>query len=634
MGWTEVFPVFTEEMVDDYEEQASPEDRAMLEDWYGTERVLNPQPEHTDIVSVSLFWKNVRAGDPDLPVPTRELLQNAQELGLAKRFNPWDHYVRPLLEQVPKLRIKFPDVAFRVYLAKDLEFLAEELAVAGNEVYLMKSSSIHFAPAGLWRFLPFSEAGKRVTVTDVDRFNEMEADLLRSRTMKQAGVGAWRVPVPVDLTGDRMVCYLPFMGCQFGVQGGAFDCRQLLDAFTWHAVNGKLDPMVIFPGCGPLPIQAHKWPSYGFDEFFMTVAAYPRLAQQGMLTFVPSSTKSQLLSLDVEYVTWGNPNSELVYFASGSCCGAPLPKHAPAADAVTTVIDFPVVAEAEAPPDDGPEEMAGEPTVGLLFLTRGDVNHPEIWEEYLGAAGDNFRILAHAKDLEDLPADSLLGMNQIEERVDTEWGQLSLVSATLALLKAGLEDAACTHFILLSESCVPVRPFSDLAESLRLDARSRMKTQPWEEVRRINILKAQRLENLPGIRKELAHFHDQWICLSREDAQLVTAKDWTPSFERVFAADEAYFATVMSACGKSPRQSVANRAITWTDWVEGERHPREFGRVSPRAAAQIKDSGCFFARKFRRQSDIRRWSLHLAEKPLPSSFVSPSTIPFEICQPS
>jgi len=634
MGWTEVFPVFTEEMVDDFEEQASPEDRAMLEDWYGTERLLNPQPEPTDIVSVSLFWKNVRLGDPELPVPTRELLQNAQELGLAKRFNPWDHYVRPLLEQVPRLRLKFPDVAFRVYLAKDLEFLAEELAAAGNEVHLMKSSSIHFAPGGLWRFLPFTEEGKRVTVIDVDRFNELDADLLRSRTMESAGVGAWRVPVPVDLTGDRKVCYLPFMGCQFGVRGGVFDCRQLLDAFTWHAIHGKLDPMVIFPGCGPLPIQSHVWPSYGFDEFFMTVAAYPRLAQEGMLTFVPSSTKSQLLSLDVEYVTWGNPNSELVYFASGSCCGAALPRSTPAEDVVTTVIDFPVVVEAEAPADDGPEELAGEPTVAFLFLTRGDVNHPEIWEEYFEDAEDGFRIFGHAKSLVDLADDSFLGRSQIEERVDTEWGQLTLVDATLALLKAGLKDATCTHFILLSESCVPVRPISELAASLRLDARSRMRIQPWEEVRRVNILKAQRLENLPGIRKELAHFHDQWICLSREDAELVTAKDWTPSFERVFAADEAYFATVMAASGRSPRQAVANRAITWTDWVEGESHPRELGRVSPRVAAQIKDSGCFFARKFGRESDIRRWNLHLGDSPVRSELIPRSTTAFEICQPS
>lgn len=39
--------------------------------------------------------------------------------------------------------------------------------------------------------------------------------------------------------------------------------------------------MVIFPGCGPLKIQSHKWQSYGFDEFFMTVGAYPATGPTG-----------------------------------------------------------------------------------------------------------------------------------------------------------------------------------------------------------------------------------------------------------------------------------------------------------------------------------------------------------------
>jgi hypothetical protein len=624
MGWTDIFPVFTEEMVDDFEALASPEDRAQLEEWYGTERVLNAQPDKPDIVSVSLFWKNVRVGDPELPAPTREILRNAQEMGLAKRFNPWDHYVKPLLEQVPAVQEKFPEVVVRVYLAKDMEFLAEELAAAGNEVHVMKSSSIHFAPGGLWRFLPFAEAGKRVTVTDVDRLNELESDLVRSRTMEQAGVGAWRVPVPNDLTEGRQVCYLPFMGCQFGVMGGVFDVRQLLDAFTWHALRGKIDPVVIYPSCGPLEIQSHQWPSYGFDEFFMTVAAYPRLAQSGMLTFVPTFAKSQLLTLDIEYVTWGNPNSELVYFPVEQCCGvtreAPPEAEGAADDNPLSVVEFPTgqspieepVHELVHLPVHEPvhDEAPREPVVAFLFLSRGELNHPQIWEEYLPSTPGRHRIVAHTKARGFLQDDSLLHQHQIAEEIETEWGGLSLVRATLALLTAALEDPACTHFILVSESCVPVRPYEELLRSLRLDPRSRIRVQPWNEVRKWNILKAQRLENLPGIRKELAHFQDQWMCLNREDAELILARDKTESFEEVFAPDEAYFATVLAASGRPPLQAVANRPVTWTEWREGQSHPEEFQHVSGRTAAQIVDSGCFFARKFPKGSDIGRWKLH------------------------
>lgn len=622
MAWTEVFPVFTEEMVDEFDEQATPEERAQLEEWYGVERVLNPQAVSAEVVSVSLFWKNVRAGDPELPEPTREILQSAQELGLAKRFSPWDHYVRPLLELVPGLRRRFPAIVFRVYLAKDLGFLADELAAAGNEVHLMKSSSINFAPGGLWRFLPLGEEGKLVTVTDIDRLNELESDLTRTRTMAQAGVGAWRVPVPVDMTGDWKICYLPFMGCQFGVRGGLLDVRKLLDAFTWHARRGNVDPTVIFPNCGPLPIQAHKWPTYGFDEFFMTLAAYPRLAQHGMLTFVPTTARSQLLTLDVEYVTWGNPNSELVYFPAGICCGEPV-QGVVAKPEPTAVAEFPTVGGTEAATDDGvvpPEPylddgaiaagIGPEPVVAFLFLTRAEPNHPRLWEEYLTQANGRARVYAHVKERESLPDDSLLHGHLIDAHLDTGWGHVSLVRATIALLKAGLADPECSHFLLVSESCVPVRPFADLAAGLRLDPRSRIRVKPWGEVRKENILKAQRVENLPGIRKELAHFQDQWMCLGREDAVLVTEEDWTPSFEQAFAPDECYFATVMAVRGHPPRQSVVNRAITWAHWDSTARNPREFSKVPPAVVAQIAESGCFFGRKFSRDSDIGRFGLH------------------------
>jgi len=611
MGWTDVFPVFTEEMVDDFEAQASKEDRTQMEEWYGTERVVNAQPDKPDIVSVSLFWKNVREGDPELPAPTREILQNAQELGFAKRFNPWDHYVKPLLEQVPDVLEKFPDVVVRVYLAKDMEFLAEELAAAGNEVHVMKSSSIHFAPGGLWRFLPFSETGKRVTVTDVDRLNELESDLLRSQTMAQGGLGAWRVPVPIDLTGDRRVCYLPFMGCQFGVQGGLMNVRQLLEAFTWHAINGLIEPLAIFPACGPLEIQGNKWPSYGFDELFMTLAAYPRLAQKGMLTFVPTFSKSQLLTLDIEYVTWGNPNSELVYFPVDDCCGVvrEAPQESEPEAFSADIVEFP-----HGPVSEVPENaVMEEPIVAFLFLTRSDQNHANVWTEYLSDIPQTSkRIYSHCKDREFLPRSSFLHSFQIEEWIDTEWGGLSIVHATVALLEAAVADAACTHFVLISESCVPVRPFHELSHSLQLDPRSRMRVQPWNEVRKWNILKAQHLENLAGIRKELAHFHDQWMCLSRKDAELILKHDRRDSFAGVFAPDEAYFATVLASAGASPLQSLANRAITWTEWEMGKPHPREFLTVRPSTAAQIVDSGCFFARKFQSGSDIGRWELHRA----------------------
>ena len=46
-----------------------------------------------------------------------------------------------------------------------------------------------------------------------------------------------------------------------------------------------------------------------------TINAYPRLAQDGMMTFIPGNGASQLISLDIEYTTLGIPASEVIYSA-------------------------------------------------------------------------------------------------------------------------------------------------------------------------------------------------------------------------------------------------------------------------------------------------------------------------------
>jgi hypothetical protein len=179
------------------------------------------------------------------------------------------------------------------------------------------------------------------------------------------------------------------------------------------------------------------------------------------------------------------------------------------------------------------------------------------------------------------------------------------------MIRAALEDSDVTHLVLVSESCVPIRPFSNFSRSLRLDARSRLAMFSHESVRRGgNFDKARRLDLLEGIAPQHAWFQEQWMCLNREDALIVSGSDWSGHFKNVWAPDECYFSTVLSASGKPPGREVLNRAVTWTRW-RGGAHPQSFDQVSPRLAGELVDSGCFFARKFGPASDIGRWDLHV-----------------------
>ncbi|WP_411846625.1 hypothetical protein AAFN60_03270 [Roseibacillus persicicus] len=596
MSWTDIFPIFTEEQVDDFLAQVTASERALLDEWYGVERVLNPQPQCPEVVSLSLFWKPVHAGSPELPIPTRERMQNAVELGLAERYNPWEHYVEPILDLGPQLRKRCSQTAIRVHLARDLEFLADELVAAGCEVRLMKSSSINFAPGGLWRFLPFAEKDKLVIVTDVDRLRDLESDLTRTRAMQQSGVGAWRVPNPRDYTDDYQVCYQPFVGCQFGVQGGLLDdVRLLLEAFTWHAMKGQLDPSVIMPGCGPVPLSNHTWPSYGFDEYFMKVAAYPRLAQEGMLTFVPSGASCLLLSLDVEYCTWGNPGSELIHFSSGDCCGSSHSSESGSAMKAEPPVQSSAVCASQSPMQ----------KIAFLFLAEKETNHPNIWRDYLNAAegkGTAFHITDFAPPFFNEES----GFQRLPQQ-DTS--TLTQTELALLLLGQALRSPQYSHFMLVSPECVPVRPFDELCRSLELDGRSRLKFEPWAEVRKRDILRAQKGTKIGQIRNELIHFHLPWLLLNREDAELICKQP--ADLARNEIAAETFFATTLAVANRSPNQHLVNRATTWQSPRDASHQNQSLEFVPSPTAAGITESGCFFATGFPKSSNIGSYQLHL-----------------------
>lgn len=274
-------------------------------------------------------------------------------------------------------------------------------------------------------------------------------------------------------------------------------------------------------------------------------------------------------------------------------------------DSATSLDDKPVI---EAPAVT--EASVSAPHPALLFLTRGDVNHPKLWEDYFeGSQPEGVSILAHAANLSAVQTEWLHAA-QISERVETTWGSISLVRAMLALLRAGLADEDNTHFVFLSESCVPIRPLANLRRLLAMDGRSRFTWQTCDELAKKHLAKARRMEAVRIVPYGLGRFHSQWLLLNREAAALVAADDFTELFEKTTAPDEFYFATVLKMMGWPLEKRVARQDVTWTDWSHGGAHPRTFATVTPALAADIASSGSFFARKFVPGSGIEKYRLH------------------------
>jgi hypothetical protein len=146
----------------------------------------------------------------------------------------------------------------------------------------------------------------------------------RTEMIMKSGLGMWRVPYIYDSflhNGNDPGYYRPIIACQFGAVGGQ-PVELLMKAFLWHTLRGSM-PDRCTVGAGKkgkrtLPIMGTDWPTYGYDEWFLLAAVYPRLAFGGVLTFYPlnESGLNHWFPLDVEYVTWANPKSEVLYFGN------------------------------------------------------------------------------------------------------------------------------------------------------------------------------------------------------------------------------------------------------------------------------------------------------------------------------
>ncbi|HWA18691.1 MAG TPA: beta-1,6-N-acetylglucosaminyltransferase [Devosia sp.] len=207
------------------------------------------------------------------------------------------------------------------------------------------------------------------------------------------------------------------------------------------------------------------------------------------------------------------------------------------------------------------------------------------------------------------------------------WGGYSQLQAILALLEAAHAQSAARYFMLLSNACVPVRPYAELSALLAgsdrefIDQFTRERAKADNRIRRLDryYLMRKRIPRFIGIEinKLLRHvprrpfaedfgearFGGTWWALSRDFVDwLLAFRKTNPGFDQRFRmtqfSDEAYFQT---ALGLSPFADRIAPSLTYADWTDAAAaHPKMLDRSDLPA---IDASGRFFARKYLRESD-------------------------------
>uniref|UniRef100_A0A0D9V8H2 Uncharacterized protein n=1 Tax=Leersia perrieri TaxID=77586 RepID=A0A0D9V8H2_9ORYZ len=257
------------------------------------------------------------------------------------------------------------------------------------------------------------------------------------------------------------------------------------------------------------------------------------------------------------------------------------------------------------------------PKVAFMFLAgHGVLPLAPLWERFFRGHEEHFSVYVHAPPgmVVNVSRDSPFYGRQIPSQ-EASWGSITLMDAEKRLLANALLDFSNERFVLLSESCIPLRPFP-AAYAYLTGSRHSFVESYYHGDKSCRGRYSRRMApvvTLPQWRKG-----SQWFELARGLAVAVLADTtYYPLFREHCRPscypDEHYLPTVVALVRHGGGGRNANRTVTYVDWSRGGAHPVTFaaGDVTPELIMGIRRSevpcmynsrpttACFlFARKF------------------------------------
>ena len=259
--------------------------------------------------------------------------------------------------------------------------------------------------------------------------------------------------------------------------------------------------------------------------------------------------------------------------------------------------------------------------IAFLFLTIGDLNHELLWREYFKGNEDKYNIYCHPKKRINIKS-KWMSQYIIKNIVKTEWGVI--LNAILELLKVAIKDKNNYHFVLLSESCIPVKSFNKFYKFL-------LKANNQSFVKNMKITDYDsdfRLSNITNKFNFIKHYAN-WS-LSRHHIKKLLIKEKEIKYFLKISVQEEYFLSVLE-----DRKDLIDYEINNVDWdytknilkfiknfkkniikndqnkeifenilLEIRKHPRTYYKINKFIAKQLIESESFFARKFDKESNI------------------------------
>ncbi|XP_038700893.1 glycosyltransferase BC10-like [Tripterygium wilfordii] len=217
--------------------------------------------------------------------------------------------------------------------------------------------------------------------------------------------------------------------------------------------------------------------------------------------------------------------------------------------------------------------------IAFMFLSTGSLHFEKLWDKFFHGHEERFSVYVHASKEKPVHV-SRYFINRDIRSEQVIWGKITMIDAERRLLANALKDPDNQHFVLLSDSCVPLRSFDYVYNYLMYSnisfVDSFVDPGPHGNGRYTEHM-------LPEIEMKDFRKGAQWFTMTRQHALIVVAdslyysifRDYCkPGFEgKNCIADEHYLPTFFHMLDPG---GIANWSVTHVDWSERKWHPKSY----------------------------------------------------------
>ncbi|AES65285.2 putative glycosyl transferase, family 14 [Medicago truncatula] len=224
-------------------------------------------------------------------------------------------------------------------------------------------------------------------------------------------------------------------------------------------------------------------------------------------------------------------------------------------------------------------DMPQNPKIAFMFLTPGSLPFEKLWDNFFQGHEGKFSVYVHASKAKPVHV-SRYFVNRDIRSDQLVWGKMSIVEAERRLLANALQDPNNQHFVLLSDSCVPLYNFNYIFDYLMYTDKSFV-----DSFRDPGPVGNGRYSEhmLPEVEIKDFRTGAQWFSLKRQHAVKVMADHlYYSKFQAQCEScvdgkncilDEHYLPTFFTIVDPN---GIAKWSVTYVDRSEQKRHPKSY----------------------------------------------------------